>query len=97
MESHSVLWRRLLTAFGPTPARSGRSGRSGQFGDVHRANTFLGYYLRLELLSRAGLTKQLIKEMKSLFLEMVERTGTLWENVDTRASCNQGFASHAAH
>ena len=25
---------------------------------------------------------------------MAERTGTLWENVDDRASCNHGFASH---
>jgi alpha-L-rhamnosidase len=27
---------------------------------------------------------------------MAELTGTLWENIDTAASCNHGFASHAA-
>jgi alpha-L-rhamnosidase len=28
---------------------------------------------------------------------MALKTGTLWENKDTRASCNHGFASHVAH
>ena len=27
---------------------------------------------------------------------MAELTGTLWENIGTTASCNHGFASHAA-
>jgi len=27
-------------------------------------------------------------------LYMAERTGTLWENIDTRASLDHGFASH---
>ena len=25
---------------------------------------------------------------------MAERTGALWEHIDTQASCNHGFASH---
>jgi alpha-L-rhamnosidase len=28
---------------------------------------------------------------------MAERTGTLWEHDAPQASCNHGFASHAAH
>jgi alpha-L-rhamnosidase len=28
---------------------------------------------------------------------MADRTGTLWEHRDTRASCNHGFASHICH
>ncbi len=28
---------------------------------------------------------------------MAERTGTLWENISTRASLNHGFASHIVH
>lgn len=32
--------------------------------------------------------------MKGYFLGMAERTGTLWEHCDERASCNHGFASH---
>jgi alpha-L-rhamnosidase len=31
------------------------------------------------------------------YLPMAEKTGTLWENKDTSASCNHGFASHVAH
>ena len=50
----------------------------------------------MELLSRAGLGRQLLGETKGYFSFMAERTGTLWENDTPHASCNHGFASHAA-
>ena len=53
--------------------------------------------LRLELLSRAGRTRQLIDESRAYLLYMADRTGTLWENVDERASLNHGFASHVVN
>ena len=53
--------------------------------------------LRLELLSRYGQTQQILDESIDYLLYMAERTGTLWENVDTSASCNHGFASHIVH
>ena len=28
---------------------------------------------------------------------MADKTGTLWENISTAASCNHGFAAHTAH
>ncbi len=52
--------------------------------------------LRLELLSRAGLSQQILDESVGYRLYMAERTGTLWENDGAYASCNHGFASHAA-
>ncbi|REE86492.1 alpha-L-rhamnosidase [Paenibacillus taihuensis] len=61
---------------------------------IHPANAFIGYYLRMELLSQLGLAKQLIAEIKAFFSVMAERTGTLWEHNRTTASCNHGFASH---
>ncbi len=54
------------------------------------------YFLRLELLSRYGLHRQVLDETVTYFLPMAERTGTLWEHEDERASCNHGFASHLA-
>ena len=45
---------------------------------------------------RAGRGRQILDETKGYFLYMAERTGTLWENDTTRASCNHGFASYAA-
>ncbi|MFH1068925.1 MAG: hypothetical protein V1794_04810 [Candidatus Glassbacteria bacterium] len=50
--------------------------------------------LRLEVLSRRGLCRQVVSEALDYYLPMAERTGTLWEFDGARASCNHGFASH---
>ena len=84
----SNLWNILLNEFGP--AR--KSG--GAYDAVHPANAFIGYYLRMELLSLQGEGGQLLREIKGYFLPMAQATGTLWEHCDVRASCNHGFASY---
>jgi alpha-L-rhamnosidase len=53
--------------------------------------------LRMEILSRNGLSRQILDESIAYLLYMAERTGTLWENVGSTASCNHGFASHICH
>ena len=53
--------------------------------------------LRFELLSRTGRTQQILDEAIGYWLFMADRTGTLWEHDAPQASCNHGFASHAAH
>ena len=58
---------------------------------------FIGNYLRMELLSRAGRPAQLLKESREYFDYMALKTGTLWENTGDYASCNHGFASHILH
>jgi alpha-L-rhamnosidase len=90
-ETYPQLWKRLTEQFGP--------GRSEQdmWPSVHPANAFIGNYLRLELLSRYGLKAQLIDESMDFFDYMARETGTLWENITPRASCNHGFASHIVH
>ncbi len=88
MENFSDLWKILLDEFGPDRKKG------GVYDAVHPANAFIGYYLRMELLSRNGEAARLLKEMKGYFLSMAQITGTLWEHHDTRASCNHGFASH---
>ena len=87
-ETFSNLWNILLTEFGPTRQPG------GAYDAIHPANAFIGYYLRMELLSIYRERARLLKEMKGYFLSMAETTGTLWEHSDTRASCNHGFASH---
>ena len=89
-ESHPALWKTLLEDFGP------ERGKTRKHSEIAFANAFIGNYLRLELLSRAGLDKQLLDETKGYLSYMAERTGTLWEYVDDWKSCNHGFASHAA-
>ena len=90
-ESHPQLWNKLTTEFGPN--------RNDQevYPDVYRANAFIGNYLRMDILSRYGLQKQMLNEIQDYFYGMAELTGTLWENMSSHASCNHGFASYLAH
>ena len=89
-ETHPTLWQTLVKDFGP------QRKQTKAFPQVHPANAFIGNVLRLELLSGAGLSQQLLDESLAYQLYMVERTGTLWEHDGTLASCNHGFASHGA-
>jgi alpha-L-rhamnosidase len=84
LQSHAKLWAYLLEQAGPN--------RTADC-PLHPANAFIGYYLRMDLLSRFGEGERLLDEMKRYFLGMAEATGTLWERDDERASCNHGFAS----
>ena len=86
----NALWNTLLTEFGPDRRETKKHP------EIAFANAFIGNYLRLELLSRAGLDRQLIDETKGYFSYMAERTGTLWEFVSDRNSCNHGFTSYVA-
>jgi len=87
--THRRLWRLLCEQFGP------QRTKTGKFPKVDPANSFVGNMLRLELLSRYGECCRILDEVVDFFLYMADRTGTLWEHVDTRGSCNHGFASHA--
>ena len=87
-QTHAALWETLRTDFGPDRRQTKK------FPEIHFANAFIGNYLRLELLSRQGLTAQILDETKGYFLKMADQTGTLWEHDTTQASCCHGFASH---
>lgn len=90
-ELYPELWSKLKDDFGPV------RHTDNPYPDVHFANAFIGNYLRLEILSREGLVKQLLNESIAEYKKMEEITGTLWENMTPTASCNHGFASHLAH
>ena len=89
-ESHPELWDRLVRDFGPKRKVTKKHPK------IHFANAFIGNYLRLELLSRAGLSAQIVDETRGYFAGMAEQTGTLWEVDSATASCDHGFASYAA-
>ena len=89
-QSHPELYRTLLEDFGPKRAEKGLHP------EVATANFLFGTLLRMELLSRAGLSRQMYDELRDYLLYMAERTGTLWENQQPSASCCHGFASIAA-
>lgn len=87
-QTHAALWETLRADFGPERRQNNKHP------EIHFANAFIGNYLRLELLSRQGLTAQILAETKGYFLKMADQTGTLWEHDTTQASCCHGFASH---
>ena len=87
-ESHPKLWATLLDKFGPNRIKE------GGYPEVHKANSFVGNVVRLELLATANRADQLLEESVAYNLYMAERTGTLWENDSPHASCDHGFASH---
>ncbi len=87
-ELYPELWARLRDEFGPVRKQT------NAYADVPFANAFVGNYLRMELLSREGLSRQILDESIDFFVPMAEQTGTLWENMTSVASCNHGFASH---
>ena len=89
-ERYPGLWRTLVEDFGPGRKKTGKHPK------IWPSNAFIGNYLRLECLSREGLKERIRDEIEGYFMYMAERTGTLWEHDSTRASCNHGFASHAA-
>lgn len=90
-KTHAELWKTLCEQFGP------KRGKTKAFPEIGESNAFIGNMLRLELLSRHGLCRQLFDESIDYNLYMADQTGTLWENVHAGASCNHGFASHMVH
>ncbi|MCQ2394793.1 MAG: hypothetical protein MJ249_10940 [Kiritimatiellae bacterium] len=94
-ETHPTLWKTLLEDFGPSRFSADRKTLR-KHPQIWPSNAFIGNYLRLELLSRAGLDQKVLDETKGYLTYMADRTGTLWENDTPAASCNHGFASHAA-
>jgi alpha-L-rhamnosidase len=90
-ETQPKLWKTIVTDFGP------QRKQTKAHPEIHPANAFIGNMLRFELLSRDGRAKQILDEALGYWLFMADRTGTLWEHDAPQASCNHGFASHAAH
>lgn len=89
-ELYPELWEKLVNDFGPNRIKT------GAYSEIYPSNAFIGNFLRLELLAKNGNFSQLLNEIKDYFLYMADITGTLWEHVNTNASCNHGFASYLA-
>ncbi len=90
-KTHPELWKKLTTEFGP------KRDDKITYPNVFKANAFVGNYMRMDILSRYGLTTQLMDEIQDYFYAMAKTTGTLWENMSSEASCNHGFASYIGH
>lgn len=87
-ESHPALWETMRRDFGPDRKINNKHP------DIYFANAMIGQPMRLELLSRMGLSAQILEETRDYFRKMANITGTLWEHDSPTASCSHGFASH---
>ena len=90
-ETHAPLLKTLVEDFGPDRTKTGK------WPEIHPANAFIGNYLRLDMLMQLGYHDTVRENIEGYFLYMAEKTGTLWENIGTNASCNHGFASHVLY
>ena len=89
-EQRPELWNTLVEEFGP----SRRQTKAHP--EIFPCNQLPGNMLRIEILSRYGKTARIHDEALGYWQMMSETTGTLWEHDKPQASCNHGFASHAA-
>lgn len=99
-EENPVLWERLLNDFGPERVIQGNWPNlvpEAKWQNISPSNSFIGNYLRLELLSIEGENEKLIENIRGYFIEMARTTGTLWENMSIRSSLCHGFASHVLY
>ena len=87
-ETYPQLWETLRGQFGP------RRRTTKAYPDIPPSNAFMGNVMRQELLSRAGLTDQLVEEAIASLLYMAEISGTMWENSSNEASMNHAFESN---
>lgn len=85
------LWSTMVNEFGFNKSVNDK------YGPIYPANAFIGNYLRMELLLLDGKREKLYSDIKDYFTYMAELTGTLWENTDSGASCNHGFASYVIY
>lgn len=88
--SRPELWNTLVKDFGP--ARRETKAHP----EIFPCNQLPGNMLRMEILSRYGQTARIHDEALGYWSMMAQTTGTLWEHDKPQASCNHGFASHAA-
>ena len=89
-ESYPELYAKLCDGF---------SDRSvfDPFPQVGKANIIVGLLMRITVLIENGENLKAVQEIKRVYGVMAEKTGTLWENLDTSASCNHGVAAYAGY
>ena len=87
-ETYPQLWEKLVKDFGP------RRRKTNAYPDIPPSNAFMGNVMRQDLLSRAGLTEQLVQEAIESLLYMANISGTMWENSSNEASMDHTFEAH---
>ncbi len=90
--THGKLFEKMIDLYGKGKNAENCSDKK----QLAPSNMIYGVYMRLELLMREGRRKDLFEECMRYFYGMAEKTGTLWENLSSSASCDHGFASYVS-
>ena len=88
--TYSELYKTLLEHFSNRDAEK-------EYPNVYPSNAFIGRLIRMDYFLSQKEYETVLKEAKTYYLPMAERTGTLWENLTTVASCNHGFSGYIAY
>ena len=86
-DSHPDLWRIVVDELGPH-----RRGHA----EMDPSDAFIGFLLRLNILTRYGCGKTLVTDMKSYYGHMVADTGTFWEFNDGHDSRCHAIGGYVA-
>lgn len=92
--THKELFDKMLNEYGKSD--SSASGGNQVKKQLTPSNMIYGVYMRLELLMREQKRVELLNECVRYFYDMMQKTGTLWENNTASASCDHGFASYVS-
>jgi hypothetical protein len=86
-EKYAALRHLVLNVFG--------AKRTELHPEIVEINAFIGAYLRLEMLLKLKRYDLVLRDVKGLFGNMGQVTGTLWEYRQPTGSRDHGFASYA--
>ena len=88
-ETHQNLYNALLNVF--TPERN----KITTYPNIDKANIITGVVMRETMLIENGEVEKALKEIVNVYEMMADKTMTLWEHVNSRASCNHGIGAYA--
>ena len=88
-DSHPDLFEKLCNVF--TPERD----VSKIYPNIDKANIITGVVMRETMLITYGEVERALKEIVNIYGFMADKTMTLWEHVNSRASCNHGIGAYA--
>lgn len=63
--------------------------------DIGKSNIIVGLLMRITVLLENGENEKVVDEIKNVYGNMANTTGTLWEHLESNASCNHGIAAYA--
>ena len=88
-DTHFELYDKLYNVFVP------ERDLSAVYPNIDKANIITGVMMRLTMLIEYGEVEKALNEVVKIYSQMADKTLTLWEHTNSRASCNHGIGAYA--